>query len=202
MAVLSIGKLTVLMGPSGCGKSTLAKLMQGFYWPQEGQITIDGRDIRQLAANELRAHFGVVPQETVLFSGTVYDNLAMANPHASFEDLIAACKAAEIHDFIEKLPQGYQTEIGERGTGLSGGQRQRVAIARALIKRPKVLIFDEAISNLDQQTAELFAQTINRIKGQVTMIFITHQIPRGLLVDEVVDMGQSAVQMSLVKEEM
>jgi subfamily B ATP-binding cassette protein HlyB/CyaB len=200
--VLSIGKLTVLMGPSGCGKSTLAKLMQGFYWPQEGQITIDGRDIRQLAANELRAHFGVVPQETVLFSGTVYDNLAMANPHASFEDLIAACKAAEIHDFIEKLPQGYQTEIGERGTGLSGGQRQRVAIARALIKRPKVLIFDEAISNLDQQTAELFAQTINRIKGQVTMIFITHQIPRGLLVDEVVDMGQSAVQMSLVKEEM
>jgi subfamily B ATP-binding cassette protein HlyB/CyaB len=197
---LSSGKLTVLMGPSGCGKSTLAKLMQGFYWPQEGQITIDGRDIRQLAANELRAHFGVVPQETVLFSGTVYDNLAMANPHASFEDLIAACKAAEIHDFIEKLPQGYQTEIGERGTGLSGGQRQRVAIARALIKRPKVLVFDEAISNLDQQTAELFAQTINRIKGQVTMIFITHQIPRGLLVDEVVDMGQSAVQMSLVKE--
>jgi subfamily B ATP-binding cassette protein HlyB/CyaB len=179
------GKLTVLMGPSGCGKSTLAKLLQGFYWPQEGQITIDGRDIRQLAANELRAHFGVVPQETVLFSGTVHDNLVMAHPHASVGDVIAACKAAEIHEVIEQLPQGYQTEIGERGTGLSGGQRQRVAIARALLKRPKVLVFDEAISNLDQETAEHFARTINRIKGSVTMIFITHHVPQGLQVDEV-----------------
>ena len=196
------GKLTVLMGPSGCGKSTLAKLMQGFYFPQEGQITLDGRDIRQLAANELRATFGVVPQETVLFSGTLYDNLAMAHPHASFEDVIAACRAAEIHEVIEKLPQGYQTEIGERGTGLSGGQRQRIAIARALLKRPRVLIFDEAISNLDQQTAEHFAQTINRLKGKVTMIFITHQVPKGLQVDEVVNMGQHAMHMSLVKEEM
>ncbi len=195
------GKLTVLMGPSGCGKSTLAKLLQGFYWPQEGQITIDGRDIRQLAANELRAYFGVVPQETVLFAGTVYDNLVMAHPHASFEDVMAAARAAEIHDVIEKLPNGYQTEIGERGTGLSGGQRQRVAIARALIKRPKILIFDEAISNLDQQTAEHFAQTINRLKGKVTMIFITHQVPKGLQVDEVVNMGKHTMQMSLVKED-
>ncbi|THF58110.1 peptidase domain-containing ABC transporter [Pseudothauera rhizosphaerae] len=194
------GKLTVLMGPSGCGKSTLAKLMQGFYWPQEGQITIDGRDIRQLAANELRAYFGVVPQETVLFSGTVYDNLVMAHPHAGFEDVIAACRAAEIHDVIEGLPQGYQTEIGERGTGLSGGQRQRIAIARALLKRPKVLIFDEAISNLDQQTAEHFAQTINRLKGRVTMIFITHQVPRGLQVDGVVDIGSHTLRTDPIKE--
>ncbi|MEO1766543.1 peptidase domain-containing ABC transporter [Thiobacter aerophilum] len=199
---LPAGKLTVLMGPSGCGKSTLAKLMLGFYLPQEGQITLDGRDIRTLAANELRAAFGVVPQETVLFSGTLYDNLVMAHPHASFEDVVAACKAAEIHEVIEKLPQGYQTEIGERGTGLSGGQRQRIAIARALLKRPKVLIFDEAISNLDQQTAEHFAQTINRLKGKVTTIFITHQVPKGLQVDEVVNMGQQGMQMSAVKEEM
>lgn len=199
---LAPGKLTVLMGPSGCGKSTLAKLMLGFYWPQEGLIRIDGQDIRQLAANELRATFGVVPQETVLFSGTIYDNLIMAHPHANFEDVIAACQAAEIHEVIEGLPKGYQTEIGERGTGLSGGQRQRVAIARALLKRPKVLIFDEAISNLDQQTAEHFAQTINRLKGRVTMIFITHQLPRGLQVDEVVDMGRHAMHVSLVKEEM
>lgn len=195
------GKLTLLMGPSGCGKSTLAKLILGFYWPQEGQITLDGRDIRQLAANELRATFGVVPQETVLFSGTVYDNLVMAQPHAHFEDVIAACKAAEIHGAIEKLPNGYQTEIGERGTGLSGGQRQRIAIARALLKRPRVLIFDEAVSNLDQQTTEHLAQTINRLKCKVTMLFITHQIPKGLQVDEVVNMGIHPMQMSLVKEE-
>ena len=179
------GHLSVITGPSGCGKSTLAKLMLGFYQPQEGGIALDGQDIRYLAANELRAAFGVVPQETVLFSGTLYDNLVMAHPHASFEDVIAACKAAEIHDVIERLPGGYQTEIGERGTGLSGGQRQRIAIARALLKRSKILIFDEAVSSLDQQTAEHLAQTINTLKGQVTMIFITHQIPRGLQVDEV-----------------
>ena len=179
------GRLSVIMGPSGCGKSTLAKLMLGFYQPQEGQINLDGKDIRTLAANELRSVFGMVPQDTVLFSGTLYDNLVMAHPHASFEDVIAACKAAEIHEAIEKLPEGYQTAIGERGTGLSGGQKQRIAIARALLKRPKILIFDEAVSNLDQQTAEHFAKTISKLKGKVTMLFITHQIPRGLQVDEV-----------------
>ena len=186
------GRLTVLMGPSGCGKSTLAKLMLGFYQPNEGQITLDGRDIRHLAANELRSAFGVVPQETILFAGTLYDNLVMAHPHARFEDVIAACKAAEIHEVIEQLPNGYQTEIGERGTGLSGGQRQRIAIARALLKRPKILIFDEAVSNLDQHTAEHFAKTINTLKGKVTMLFITHQVPKGLRVDEVLSFGEWA----------
>ena len=197
------GHLTVLMGPSGCGKSTLAKLLLGFYQPQEGRIELDGRDIRHLAANELRQTFGVVPQETVLFSGTLYDNLVMAHPHATFEDVIQACKAAEIHEVIDKLPDGYQTEIGERGTGLSGGQRQRIAIARALLKRPQVLIFDEAVSNLDQQTAEHFAKTINRLKGRVTMLFITHQVPRGLQVDEVVHLGtpHGAMEMGMVDEE-
>ena len=197
------GHLSVIMGPSGCGKSTLAKLMLGFYQPQQGHIALDGKDIRYLAANELRSVFGVVPQETVLFSGTLYDNLVMAHPHATFDDVIAACKAAEIHDVIEKLPAGYQTEIGERGTGLSGGQKQRIAIARALLKRPKILIFDEAVSNLDQPTAELFARTINKLKGQVTMLFITHQIPRGLQVDEVFSFGEDrhTTKVEVVGEE-
>jgi subfamily B ATP-binding cassette protein HlyB/CyaB len=132
----------------------------------EGHIALDGKDIRHLAANELRATFGVVPQETVLFSGTLYDNLLMAHPHAGFEEIVAACKAAEIHEVIERLPKGYQTEIGERGTGLSGGQRQRIAIARALLKRPRILIFDEAVSNLDPQTAGHLASTINQLKGK------------------------------------
>jgi subfamily B ATP-binding cassette protein HlyB/CyaB len=147
---LKPGAAAALMGPSGCGKSTLAKLLQGFYQPADGQILIDGRDIRHLSANELRQHFGVVPQETILFSGTIYDNLTLGNPHATFEEVITACKMAEIHEVIEQLPQGYQTEVGERGVGLSGGQKQRLAIARALLKKPKILIFDEATSNLFQ----------------------------------------------------
>ena len=109
------GEFVSVMGPSGCGKSTLAKLMLGFYQPNEGLIALDGKDIRHLAANELRQTFGVVPQETVLFAGTLYDNLVMAHPHASFEDVIQACKAAEIHEVIETLNDGYQTEIGEIG---------------------------------------------------------------------------------------
>jgi len=187
---IQAGHCVVVMGPSGCGKSTLAKLLLGFYQPQEGHIKLNGQDIKYLAANELRNHFGVVPQETVLFSGTIYDNLILANPHASFEQIIQACQLAEIHHAIEQLPQGYQTSIGEHGTGLSGGQKQRIAIARALLKQPKVLIFDEAVSNLDQQTAEHFAQTVNKLKGKVTILFITHQLPKGLQVDEAVILGK------------
>lgn len=180
------GETIALMGPSGCGKSTLAKLLQGFYQTTDGQIKIDGTNIRNMSANELRSYFGVVPQETVLFSGTIYENLILANPHATFEDVVHACKMAEVHQVIEELPQGYQTEIGERGAGLSGGQKQRIAIARALLKQPKILIFDEATSSLDQQTAEHFAKTINALKGQVTMLFITHALPKGLAVDHLV----------------
>jgi subfamily B ATP-binding cassette protein HlyB/CyaB len=126
-----------------------------------------------------------VPQETYLFSGTIYENLIAANPNSSFDQVVQACKIAEIHEFIEKLPRGYNTEIGEHGAGLSGGQKQRLAIARAVLKRPRVLIFDEAASNLDAQTAERLAQTVNQLKGKVTVLFIAHQLPRGLQVDEV-----------------
>ena len=174
------GKCIALMGPSGSGKSTLAKLMQGFYMPNDGAILIDDRDIRHFSANELRQHYGVVPQETILFSGTIYENLTLANAHATFEQVIQACKLAEIHDTIEKLPEGYQTVIGEHGVGLSGGQKQRIAIARALLKRPKILIFDEATSSLDEETAESFAKTVNQLKGKVSMLFITHQLPEGV----------------------
>ncbi len=182
---LKPNKLTVLTGPSGSGKSTLAKLLLGFYQPEDGRITIDGRDVRHLAANELRQYFGVVPQETVLFSGTIYENLLAANPNAAFADVVNACRIAEIHEVVEKLPKGYNTEIGEHGVGLSGGQKQRLAIARALLKRPRVLIFDEATSSLDPATAEKFAQTVNKVKGAATILFIAHQLPKGLAVDEV-----------------
>jgi subfamily B ATP-binding cassette protein HlyB/CyaB len=192
------GQLTVLVGPSGCGKSTLAKLLLGFYSPIDGRILIDGQDTQHMAANELRANFGVVPQETTLFSGSVLENLQMASPHAGFAEIVEACRMAEIHEVIEGLPQRYQTPLGEQGVGLSGGQRQRIAIARALLKRPKVLIFDEATSNLDQRTAESFAQTVNQLKGKVTLLFIAHNLPRGLQVDEVLQFGpRQATQMSV-----
>ena len=183
------GQCVVISGPSGSGKSTLAKLLQGFYRPEEGSILIDSHDVAHLSANELRENFGVVPQETVLFSGTVYENLLLANPGASFEEVIQACRMAEIHGVIEQLPQGYQTPIGEHGAGLSGGQKQRIAIARALLKRPRILIFDEATSSLDPAAAEQFARTVNRLKGRVTLIFITHHVPKGLDADRQVTLG-------------
>jgi ATP-binding cassette, subfamily B, bacterial HlyB/CyaB len=187
------GRVVALMGPSGSGKSTLAKLLQGFYLPISGLIKLDGRDRRHLSANELRAYFGVVPQETMLFATTLYDNLLMANPHASFQQIVEACKIAEIHEVIEKLPKGYQTEVGERGVGLSTGQKQRVAIARALLKRPRILIFDEATSSLDQGTAEHFCTTINQLRGQVSIIFITHALPKTLQVDEIIRIGSPPI---------
>lgn len=188
------GQVIAIVGPSGCGKSTLAKLMQGFYRPSAGRILVDGIDIAFLSANELRSHFGVVPQETVLFSGTIYDNLLMASPQATFEEICAACRMAEIHKVIEALPVGYQTLIGERGAGLSGGQKQRIAIARALLKRPDILVFDEATSALDAATAEQFAQTVNALRGKVTMLFISHGLPRGLQVDAMYQLTAKGVR--------
>ncbi|MCC6211718.1 MAG: ATP-binding cassette domain-containing protein [Burkholderiales bacterium] len=198
---LAPGKLTVLTGPSGSGRSTLAKLILGFYQPEDGRIAIDERDIRHFSANELRQHFGVVPQETVLFSGSIYENLLAANPNAAFGDIVQAAKIAEVHDTIEKLPKGYNTEIGEHGAGLSGGQKQRLAIARAVLKRPKILIFDEATSALDQQTAERFAQTVNKLKGVATILFIAHQLPKGLAVDEVFSLSSEKVTQAKVIDE-
>jgi subfamily B ATP-binding cassette protein HlyB/CyaB len=186
------GGLILLTGPSGCGKSTLAKLMLSFYQPTEGRLLLDGHDLRHLSANELRGAFGVVLQETVLFSGSLYDNLSIANPIASGDDIVAACRRAEIHEAIERMPRGYRTEVGEHGVGLSGGQRQRIAIARALLKSPRALIFDEATSGLDQRTAESLAGTINQLKGAATIFFIAHQVPRGLAVDEAFRFGVRA----------
>lgn len=181
---LEPGCITVLTGASGTGKSTLAKLLLGYYPPLEGGIRIDGQDIAHFCPNELRHYFGVVPQETMLFSGSIYENLIAANPHAGFDDVVDACRVAEIHDTIAVLPQGYNSRIGEHGVGLSGGQKQRIAIARALLKKPKILVFDEATASLDAPTAERFARTVNRLRDKVTMLFIAHEVPAGLHVDQ------------------
>ncbi|TWO67800.1 peptidase domain-containing ABC transporter [Caenimonas sedimenti] len=199
---LEPGHTVAIMGPSGTGKSTLAKLLLGFYPPTQGSIKIDGIDIRNYSANELRAWFGVVPQETILFSGTILANLQAGNPNATFDQVAIACQMAGVHEVIEALPQGYQTEIGERGVGLSGGQKQRLAIARALLKQPRILIFDEATSALDAETAEGFEKTINQLKGKVTMIFISHALPRSLKVDAVLRIGPGdAHQFQLIQHD-
>jgi len=130
--VVEPGECVVVSGPSGCGKSTLFKLLLGFALPTEGVVRIDGRDTRGFAANELRARFGVVTQETTLFSGTLLDNLQASNPLASIEQIVQACRVAGIHEGIDALPDGYRSEVGERGVGLSGGQKQRLALARAI----------------------------------------------------------------------
>lgn len=182
------GQVVLITGPSGSGKSTLAKILQGLYANYTGTVKVDGRDARSMSANELRANFGVVPQEAVLFAGTLLDNLLMGAPSATMEQAVVTCQMAGIHDVIENLPKGYQTEIGERGIGLSGGQRQRVAIARALLKRPKILVFDESTSGLDEASAEKIAETVNSLRGKVSMLFIAHKVPKSLQVDRHVEL--------------
>ncbi len=176
------GQVALLTGPSGSGKSTLAKIMLGLYGSYEGFVRIDGRDIRSMTVNELRGVFGVVPQETVLFAGTILDNV-MAGGQASFDQVVQACRMAGVHDVIENMAEGYQTTVGERGVGLSGGQRQRIGIARALLKRPAVLVFDEATSGLDYTSAEHIGTTVNYLKGKVTVLFIAHKVPQCLQAD-------------------
>jgi subfamily B ATP-binding cassette protein HlyB/CyaB len=186
---LAPGRCVALVGPSGYGKSTIARLLLGFYLPSEGAILIDGADAGDMAANQLRAHFGVVPQETRLFAGTLLDNILDAAPGAGFEHAVEACKAAQIHATIEAMPEGYLSVIGENGVGLSGGQKQRIAIARALVREPRILILDEATSSLDAQMASALVETVNTLRGRVSVLFIAHAVPGELAVDAVVELN-------------
>ena len=170
------GEVVALVGPSGAGKSTLVTLIPRFYDPSQGRVTLDGVDLRELDTHALRAHIGIVPQETQLFSGTVAQNIRYGKPEASDEELRDAAKAANAHDFIGAFPDGYETIVGERGVKLSGGQRQRVAIARALLKNPKILILDEATSSLDSESEALVQAALDTLMRGRTVFVIAHRL--------------------------
>jgi ATP-binding cassette subfamily B protein len=170
------GTTTAVVGHSGSGKSTLARLLFRFYDVNGGAITIDGHDIRNVTQESLRAHIGIVPQDTVLFNDTIEYNIAYGRPGASRDDIVAAARAASIHDFIESLPDGYATMVGERGLKLSGGEKQRVAIARTLLKNPAILIFDEATSALDSKAEQAIQAQLKEIAKSRTTLVIAHRL--------------------------
>ena len=170
------GEVVALVGPSGGGKTTLVSLLPRFWDVTQGQVRLDGHDIRSLRLADLRGAIGVVPQEPALFSGTIRENIAYARPGATEAEIVAAAKAAHTHEFVERLPQGYDTLVGERGIKLSGGQRQRVAIARAILKDPAVLILDEATSNLDTESERLIEDALARLLVGRTTLIIAHRL--------------------------
>ena len=170
------GYFVGIVGRSGSGKSTIMKLLPRLYEPSEGRILIDGYDISKLQLGSVRRQIGIVPQDSLLFEGTIRDNIALTTPDASFEDIVAASKVACAHEFIMEQQQGYATKIGERGSGLSGGQRQRIAIARAVLQRPSLLILDEATSALDYLTERQVCLNLKREFSGSTVFFITHRL--------------------------
>ena len=175
-AVIHPGEMVGIVGRSGVGKSTLINLVMRMYDPTSGKITVDGRDLRDIPQESLRSQMGVVLQETYLFSGSIFDNIRYAKPNADAEEIIAAAKLAGAHKFIIKLPDGYDTRVGERGYSLSGGERQRVSIARALLRNPQILILDEATSALDTETEKEVQDVLQKLTDNRTTLAIAHRL--------------------------
>ena len=173
---IAAGEIIALVGPSGAGKSTMFNLIPRFYDVTEGRLCVDGHDVRTLTQASLRAHIGIVPQETLLFGGTIRENIRYGRLDASEAEIIAAAQAANAHDFIAEMPDGYDTIVGERGVRLSGGQRQRVAIARAILKDPRILLLDEATSSLDSESERLVQDALERLMQGRTTVIIAHRL--------------------------
>lgn len=182
---ISAGRKVAVVGSSGAGKSTLARLLFRFYDVSSGRILIDGQDIRDVTQASLRAHIGIVPQDTVLFNDTIYYNIAYGKPDAARDDVIRAAQYAHIHDFVESLPDKYDTRVGERGLKLSGGEKQRVAIARTILKNPPILVFDEATSALDSKSEKAIQQALMEIAERHTTLVIAHRLSTVMNADEI-----------------
>ena len=187
------GETVAVVGPSGAGKSTLFQLLLRFYDPQSGAITLDGVDIRDLDLHTLRSTIGIVPQDTIIFSADAMENIRYGRPEASDEEVIAAAKMAAAHEFIERLPEGYQSFLGERGVRLSGGQRQRIAIARALLKNPPLLLLDEATSALDAESERLVQGALEAAMVGRTTIIIAHRLATVQRADRIVVMEDGRI---------
>lgn len=173
---LKAGETIAFVGPSGAGKTTICSLIPRFYDIQEGAITIDGIDIRDMTKQSLRSHIGIVQQDVFLFTGTIRENIAYGKQHATDEEILAAARKAHLEDFVSKLPEGYETQIGERGLKLSGGQKQRLAIARMFLKNPPILILDEATSALDTETERVIQEALSELAENRTTLIIAHRL--------------------------
>jgi ATP-binding cassette subfamily B protein len=185
---VSAGKIVALVGPSGAGKSTIASLLLRFYDPQQGRILFDGRAASEYGLHELRSQMALVPQEVLLFGGSIAENIAYGKPGASQQEIEAAARRANAHEFIAKFPEGYSTLVGERGVKVSGGQRQRIAIARALLKDPSILILDEATSALDYESERIIRNNMNLISEGRTVVIIAHRLAAVRHCDRIVGM--------------
>ncbi|MGE7055092.1 ABC transporter ATP-binding protein, partial [Paenibacillus glucanolyticus] len=199
---IEAGEYVALVGPSGVGKTTLCSLIPRFYEVNEGRILLDGRDIRDITQRSLRKHIGMVQQDVYLFAGSVSDNIRYGSMEAGMDEIIEAAKKANAHDFIMALPDGYHTDIGQRGVKLSGGQKQRLSIARVFLKNPPILIFDEATSSLDNESERAVQDSLERLSDNRTTLVIAHRLSTVRNAQRIVVLSQNGIEEVGTHEEL
>jgi len=187
------GKKVAVVGPSGAGKSTLSRLLFRFYEADSGRICIDDQDISDVTQESLRENIGIVPQDTVLFNQSIFHNIHYANHTATMDDVIRAARVANIHEFIQSLPDGYETIVGERGLKLSGGEKQRIAIARVILKNPRILVFDEATSSLDSRSEQSILSSLKQVAMKHTTLVIAHRLSTIIDADNILVLDKGSI---------